>query len=160
MDILSQRDISGFLPEKHVEEILSRRELINGCSIDKPYVQDGQVFTLKTENGLIMKISKDLINSLREVIRNKPNFLVLGRRLDGRYHCNYNNVNVDQLVSWTESNDKNSFILTLEEQDEPFTVSKQLVKSLSDMIDPGPCLVRKLCTYLSNIIRRAFFGIF
>ena len=127
MNILSQREISGFLSEKHLEEILSWRELINGCSIDKPYVQDGQVFTLKTENGLIMKISKDLIKSLREVIRNKPNFLVLGRRLDGRYHCNYNDVNVDQLVSWTESNDKNSFILTLEEQDEPFTVSKQLV---------------------------------
>ena len=105
-----------------------------------------------------MTISKDLIKSLREVIRNKPNFLVLGKRLDGRYHCNYNDVNIDQLVSWTVSNDKNSFILEL--QDGTFTVSKQLIKSLSDMIDPDPCLVRKLCTYLSNFIRRAFFGIF
>ena len=160
MDIISQREICGFMSEKHVKGILSRRELINGCSVDKPYVQDGQVFTLKLENGLVMTISKDLIKSLREVIRNKPNFLVLGRRIDGRYHCNCNDVNIDQLVSWTESNDKSSFFLILQGQDEPFTVSKQLIKSLSDMIDPGPCLVRKLCTYLSNFIRRAFFGIF
>ena len=155
MDIISQREICGFMSEKHVKGILSRRELINGCSVDKPYVQ---VFTLKLENALVMTISKDLIKSLREVIRNKPNFLVLGKRLDGRYHCNYNDVNIDQLVSWTVSNDKNSFILEL--QDGTFTVSKQLIKSLSDMIDPDPCLVRQLCTYLSNFIRRAFFGIF
>lgn len=88
MDVISQREICGFMSEKHVKGILSRRELINGCSVDKPYVQDGQVFTLKLENGLVMTISKDLIKSLREVIRNKPNFLVLGKRLDGRYHCN------------------------------------------------------------------------
>ena len=113
MDILSQREISQFFSKMHVEKILSRRELINGYPIDKPYVQDGQYFTLKTENGLIMKISKDLIKSLREVIRNKPNLVVLCKRLDGRYHCYYNNVNVDQHVSWTESNDANSFILTL-----------------------------------------------
>ena len=85
MDVISQREICGFMSEKHVKGILSRRELINGCSVDKPYVQ---VFTLKLENALVMTISKDLIKSLREVIRNKPNFLVLGKRLDGRYHCN------------------------------------------------------------------------
>ena len=148
MNILSQREISGFLPEKHVEEILSRRELINDCSIDKPYVQDGQVFTLKLENGLVMTISKDLINTLCEVISLKQII---------QLECSY--------LLIQHSNDKNSFILKLKGRDEPITVSKQLVKTLSDMMDrpvmdPGPCFVRKLCTYLSNIIRRAFFGIF
>ena len=186
MDILSQREISGFLSEKHVEEILSRRELINGCSIDKPYVQDGQVFRLKLENGLIMTITKDLIITLRELIRRGQNepvnvyypmFPLSGRPIYfvidswcGRYDCNYNyfvvpsgrypEVNGERLVFLMESNDRNSFILKLEEQDEPVTVSKQLIKSLSDMMDPGPCFVRKLCTYLSNFIRGAFFGIF
>ena len=139
MEILSQREISGFLPENHVEEILLRRELINGCSIDKPYIQDGQVFTLKLENGLIMKISKDLIISLHELIRRGPYepvcyptfllsynfyFLPSGRDLE---------VNGERVMSLRESNDTTSFILEL---DELVTVSKQLVKSLSDMIDP------------------------
>ena len=112
-NILSQREISGFLPEKHVEEILSRRELINGCSIDKPYVQDGQVFTLKLENGLVMTISKDLINTLCEVISLKQII---------QLECSY--------LLIQHSNDKNSFILKLKGRDEPITVSKQLVKTL------------------------------
>ena len=156
MNILSQREISGFLPEKHVEEILSRRELINGCSIDKPYVQDGQVFTLKLENGLFMTISKDLINSLREVIRHKQNYPVFDSSYTGMFllierNCcdspmallgcahymgeRYPEINGARLVSMLESNDKNSFILLLEGQDEPITVSKpklcNQVRSLS-----------------------------
>ena len=117
MDILSQREISGFLSEKHFEKILSRRELINGCSIDKPYVQDGQVFSLKLENGLIMKISKDLIITLRELIRhwqNEPNNGSWLRRVQcaGRYNyyvvssgC-YPEVNGERLVFFKESNDQ------------------------------------------------------
>ena len=143
MENLSQREINGFLSEKHVEEILSRRELINGCSIEKPYIQDGQVFTLKLENGLIMKISKDLIISLRELIRREPYdsfmyyepvepnvssnfyFLPSGRDLE---------VNGERVIVVRESNDTTSFIIELGRAD--IKVSKQLVKSLSDMIDP------------------------
>ena len=140
MENLSQREINGFLSEKHVEEILSRRELINGCSIEKPYIQDGQVFTLKLENGLIMKISKDLIISLRELIRRGPYepvcyptyqvstqfyFLHLERDLE---------VNGERVIVVRESNDTTSFIIELGRAD--IKVSKQLVKSLSDMIDP------------------------
>ena len=156
MKILSQREISGFMSKKHREEIfssISRRELVNGCSIDKPYVQDGQVFTLKLENGLgWMTITKDLIITLHAIMgKKKMSFYAddcsssttnivlcipygyyssLGRKFE---------VNGERVIKSRgfESNDEHSITLELENSNEPVTVSTQLVKSLFDMIDPA-----------------------
>ena len=154
MKILSQREISGFMSKKHREEIfssISRRELVNGCSIDKPYVQDGQVFTLKLENGLgWMTITKDLIITLHAIMGKKKMsfqwddcsssttyfhltsayYSSLGRKFE---------VNGERVIKSRgfESNDEHSITLELENSNEPVTVSTQLVKSLFDMIDPA-----------------------
>jgi uncharacterized protein YkuJ len=161
MKILSQREISGFMSKKHREEIfssISRRELVNGCSIDKPYVQDGQVFTLKLENGLgWMTITKDLIITLHAIMGKKKMsfqwddcsssttyfhssttyfhltsgyYSSLGRKFE---------VNGERVIKGIrfESNNEHSITLELENSNEPVTVSTQLVKSLFDMIDPA-----------------------
>ena len=166
MKILSQREISGFMSKKHGEEILSsisRRELVNGCSIDKPYVQDGQVFTLKLENGLgWMTITKDLIITLHAIMGKKKmsfyaddcsssstniQFSSVSSLLIFERYGYYSSlgleskfeVNGERVIKSRgfESNDEHSITLELENSNEPVTVSTQLVKSLFDMIDPA-----------------------
>jgi uncharacterized protein YkuJ len=155
MKILSQREISGFMSKKHREEIfssISRRELVNGCSIDKPYVQDGQVFTLKLENGLgWMTITKDLIITLHAIMGKKKMSFYADDCSSQTTHYGYSRqsrvtilgrkfeVNGERVIKGIrfESNNEHSITLELENSNEPVTVSTQLVKSLFDMIDPA-----------------------
>ena len=76
LEILSKREIgksSGF--ENHGEEIIARRELVNGCSIDKPYIQDGH-FRLKLDNGSIFMIAKEIVELLHDLMRQNSQRLV------------------------------------------------------------------------------------
>ena len=113
--------------------ILSQMELVNDCKvIDKSYVQSGHYFILKLEGQkLIATITEDLVKSLHAKIENEQNHLVTVIYWVG----NKEMINGCRLVDMTYDNILQIFVLYLEGQDEPVTMSKQLIKSLSDMIE-------------------------
>ena len=113
--------------------ILPQMELVNDCKvIDKSYVESGQYFILKLEGQkLIATITEGLVKSLQAKIGNEQNHLVTVIYWVG----NKEMINGCRLVDMTYDDNLQIFVLHLEGQDEPVTMSKQLIKSLSDMIE-------------------------
>ena len=114
-------------------DILSQMELVNDCKvIDKSYVESGQYFILKLEGQkLIATITEDLVKSLQAKIGNEQNHLVTVIYWVG----NKEMINGCRLVDMTYDDILQIFVLYLEGQDEPVTMSKHLIKSIREIIE-------------------------
>ena len=132
--------------------ILSQMELVNSCKvIDKSYIESERMFMLKLEGQkLIATITENLVKSLHAMIKDEQNHFVTVIYWERRNE----KINGCRLVDMSYDENLQMFVLNLEGQDEPVTISKHLIKSLSNMIetrnypnpahpfnDPGPSFV-------------------